>query len=673
MMMTIKSRADKEGASSSSPSSSSYESSSLSKSKLETLHDDDNKKGRKKLHTKRKPFACGGRVLFGLLILVWFGLQPLRWHGLLPRKDDDMYDHIFALASTFTTDKSSSSTAKSLMGLSPTQLATHCGTDWTVFRDTALPTLFSTENEDGSAATTTTTKPLLWTVSGGESYRHHMTTLLYKWKSLGMYPVWIIALDRETTDLACSLGYPSFLWDEPQQTYARVADSKFGVAATLAENGIYGLFLELDVFCNVNPLPLLQSYLNEPKLILPEMDKKKKRRRHQGTDSKEEQKEEEEENKKNKPVPKRAQYDMVVMGHGDIGFNPNIGMYFVRPTPAMVSHFRSVLRVLRYSKESREFINQNGKTKMFFDQTVFYHCLPNTNEEDSHVRLERQIFRLDDNGGANNNSTRHDFMLECKNKTSPQFHYKIVPHVYMSSHNPPMPHDSAYCVHPLANAAFSSFEHKLATAKYLGYDPQTPIPPTERILKTVTGELLYNECWNTVYLGTELAKNKGKHAEIVRNVATLVWLARRTNRTLAVPRQIRDKNAWPALLMSLIDVTSIAQTTDDAYRYLSPQDKVQLGGGQTVVQAAPYNTKDAYYQLLERIEQLPDERVVAVDALCRTLGNVPDVPDEVQVIASQLSHCMNEYSSIVNQLHSRAIVSWGKLCGSQSPLQIKPV
>jgi hypothetical protein len=55
--------------------------------------------------------------------------------------------------------------------------------------------------------------------------------------------------------------------------------------------------------------------------------------------------------------------------------------------------------------------------------------------------------------------------------------------------------DTTVCIHPFANSPFSSFAHKLATAKLLGFDPE-PMREDEQFLKVWNGDLSNDEDWN---------------------------------------------------------------------------------------------------------------------------------------------------------------------------------
>ena len=452
-------------------------------------------------------------------------------------------------------------------------------------------------------------KPLMWTVSGGKEYRSHLSVILAKWKSLGMHPVLVVALDRETAQTVCSLGYESVLWDVKQSSYSRVADAKFGVAGFLAGHNIRGLFLELDVFCRFSPLPLILDRMEE-----------------------------------------NPDTDMVVLGHGDVNFNPNIGMFYIKPSPILAGYFASLVRVLSHSSDQeRTYINHNDKVKEFFDQNVFYHCLPPTNEEDLHRKAVRKMFLHTDKARKNN-------LLEiCKNNTSPQFMHKTISHAYINSLFPPAVYDSTLCVHPLSFTPFSSLKHKLATAKFMGFDPQPVNTQKGRYLKTLTGDLGYQECWQFVFASENFVETEYYHKNLKLQIATLVWLALETGRTLVLPRYARDKDSRPVPLVALVDIVTIEELVP--YRFLSVEDMTMLNK-QHVVEMRK-STQMARKDILQQDNQT----VVALDGFCRLLADVR-VPAQIDKIKGKLRFCMKDTRNVV---FGKSIGGWSRLCGEDAP------
>ena len=135
--------------------------------------------------------------------------------------------------------------------------------------------------------------------------------LLEKWKSLGLYPAMVVALEQETADSICANGGNSVVWLKEKESYSRVADAKFSVAAELAERNRIGFFVELDIFCRKNPFPYFASFKDK---------------------------------------------DLIHPGHGDVNYRPNIGMYLA--STKLGPFFRGLTKVLAYSKDQEHYINQ---------------------------------------------------------------------------------------------------------------------------------------------------------------------------------------------------------------------------------------------------------------------------------------------------------------------------
>lgn len=276
-------------------------------------------------------------------------------------------------------------------------------------------------------------KDLIWTVSGGPEYRSFLGMLLDHWKTLEPeQEILVIALDEATSTHACSLGFFSIFWDKEPQSYSRVADAKFQVAAKLASSNRTQLFIELDVLCKYSPLPLMTSFEGDINLI----------------------------------------------GHGDLQQKINIGMYFIRPSATVVAFFRSLTEILRLSLTQSNYYIEGGVERHFFDQDVFQDCLqvPERNV----AYFETKISTV-------------DMLTPCRSQF---LQWNMVSNLYVSSFRPPLVYDTTICVHPLDTQPFSSFRTKLTTAKFLGFDPTLKDHDERKTLKTVSGDLVSTEDWN---------------------------------------------------------------------------------------------------------------------------------------------------------------------------------
>lgn len=481
--------------------------------------------------------------------------------------------------------------------------ARYCGLPWRHYVTKIDPTAF------------TQARPLVWTVSGGDAYRSHIKDVLDKWRSVELAPVLVVSLDKngETARHVCNLsgsggGYAATVWDEPKASYSLVADAKFGFASKLASLGIPALFLEPDVFCRASPLPLLRQHL-------------------------------------------QPQHQLLYLGHGDVNCNPNIGLYYVRPTPTMAKFFDSLNRVLRYSdnQDKRSYTNTNNKTKDFFDQDVFYHCLPPNNPRDLYYGSDtnRRMYELTD--------TQHGFDLLTHCRGDPNhntwFQHDYLSHAYINSHNPPTVLDTTLCIHPLFDTPFASFLHKLATAKFMGFDPQPVDPVNDRLLKTTSGDITFNECWlhvfkrETFYTGRQFRRD---HFQLL--MARLVWMALRTQRTLVIPRYMRDKDSWAIPILSLVDIQSIDRLV--SWRFLSVEERLKLPPPQTVL------VQKSMEKAIQAMEG-STTTVVQLEEACSLLDDTTQ-NKEVEKIRSQLVFCLQD----PRVTFTRSIGGWSRLCGT---------
>lgn len=309
----------------------------------------------------------------------------------------------------------------------------------------------------------------------------------------------VLALDAATADVACAHGYMAVHWDAPAQSYSRVADAKFQVAAKWSAMGYHQLFVELDVFCRASPLPLL--------------------------------------------LREASGADLVLMGHGDLQQKVNIGMYYVKPSKSNTDLFTTVSRLLAPSlNATRMFRGIDNELHEYFDQEVFHNCLG--------VPNDRMAVMYDPEKPANSSV---DALLPCH---AIQVEYRMVSNLYLSSYRPPIVHDTTVCIHPLDIRPFTSIRTKVATAKYYGFDPAIH-PPDQRILKTTSGDLTYSEDWNTGFFMEEFTQREIQYQYLQRPVAMLIALAQASQRTLVLPRNIRDKAGKAYPLFSLVSTASI--------------------------------------------------------------------------------------------------------------------
>ena len=424
-------------------------------------------------------------------------------------------------------------------------------------------------------------RPFQWTISGGDEYRENLSIILGKWRTLGIDPILVVALDDKSADMACHLGYSSVHWNADAASYSRVADAKFGVAASIAERGYRSFFMEMDVFCRKNPVPL---FLNENR-------------------------------------------DLVSVGHGDVGYNTNTGSFLASAKTG--PFFRGLLKVLSYSLENREYFNQVDWIGTFFDQSIYHHCLPTEHQnEDDDVALYPYEYYL-----MNDTKRKHNLLQHCRGVGN--FSHTRLPHHVMSNHDPPTLYDSTYCIHPLASAPFTPLAYKMGVAKFYGWDPK-PLGPNEKFLKLTAGDIESNNCWNRCFERSVRMDEHTFHDKLAMYISVLVEIAERTHRTLILPQYIRDKDMWALPTHAIVDVTTLGVP----YRVFPPREFHNGGGSMAEVETAVVY---AAHSFAETFRRATDKKYAGVKVLSITkICNVRDYKLEVlEARQKTMSWCHN--------------------------------
>jgi hypothetical protein len=439
-----------------------------------------------------------------------------------------------------------------------------CWSSWHDFQKETKKFQTSLWSMDSSSSSSSSSFPnedptVVWTVSGGTEYRNSMEMLLTGWKE--MYrkePVVlvVVALDLPTYETACGIdGVSSILWDLPAQSYSRVADAKMGVAAYLSQQGFFQLFIELDVFCRVSPLLLCTRSLVQ-------------------FDS----------------------ADLAVPGHADFQSKINIGLYYVRPSSKATEFFTTLIEILRMSLTEEQYMTRDGTKLPYFDQGIFQMCLQMS-------QTPMEMYALSDTGYTRN------FLEPCNNHN---LQYSLISNFYISSYKPPTVYDSTICVHPLNNQPFSSFETKRATAKFLGFDPIHALRDESRpLLKTLSGDLSITDSPDSAsFFGGNFHKLPVLQRAVQYPLAAMIHFAILTNRTLVLPRHVRNTNTKAFPLFSLVNTASI-EAMGVSWRYLTVDEARQLETDTTIVTIQQQLTlKDAASAILHvcSISSITDRR-----------------------------------------------------------------
>lgn len=450
-------------------------------------------------------------------------------------------------------------------------------------------------------------RPLQWTLAGGDEYRNNAKDILTKWSSIGLNPVLVVAMDVETADTVCNQGFAAVHWDILKSSYSRIADAKFAVAGAIADRGYRGFFIEMDVFCRKNPVPMFLEHSQKQ--------------------------------------------DLINIGHGDVNYNVNIGVFMA--SSRMGPFFEGVSEVLGHSLERPDYLwNARPDPLTYFDQDIYRHCL--TSSLRSKFRPDDDIY-FDEGSMAYysvNDVERKNNLLEACQRWS-DFESITLPHHLMNAHDPPTIYDSTYCIHPLASQAFTPFAFKLGVAKFYGWDPK-PIGPGEKLLKMFAGDFEFNNCWNRTFRHEDKKLKEHKANEIVSTIiAAMVEIAMQTGRTLVLPQYIRTDDAWAVPTHTLVDI----RTLGVPYRVMTREESFRLmedGNSQQVVVEASKTFGATLKDTLE--ERYANAKVLAIDRFC----NVRDYQLPIlEARKSQLKWCLDKELQ-----WSRAVGGWMPFCGS---------
>jgi hypothetical protein len=415
-----------------------------------------------------------------------------------------------------------------------------CGLPWKQYLASFV---FPNNNNSGSRAASALPLPLVWSISGGAEYRSYVGDLIHHWHTIEPdISFLLVALDPETASVACALGYDAVYWDAPAQSYSRVADAKMQVAVEWIDRGIDALFVEMDVLCRWSPIRLFQE------------------RAYQTNAS------------------------LVWVGHGKVSFQINIGAYFVRANhnPGVREFFQEVSQVLAPSRDEAQYLKDDGNIRDYFDQEAFAFCLQ---ERDKPIRP--RWYRLTDV-----NQT-YDLFTPCQRHAS--FIHTSLSTMLITNEDPPVAHDSTYCVHPLVGSPFSSFRYKLLLAKLVGFDP-IEWRPDEKFLKTQSGGL--SEFMWLLWDGFH--NSTSNHVPFKNAVAALILLSQLSNRTLVLPRHVLCKEFQSLPVYGFVDVTTIEDIVP--WRFLQQSD-VHPHKNETVeISAEPYHSSN-FASIVEAVQR----------------------------------------------------------------------
>ena len=133
-------------------------------------------------------------------------------------------------------------------------------------------------------------------------------------------------------------------------------------------------------------------------------------------------------------------------------------------------------------------------------------------------------------------------------------------------------------------------------------------------------------------------------------MARLVWMALRTQRTLVIPRYMRDKDSWAIPILSLVDIQSIDRLV--SWRFLSVEERLKLPPPQTVL------VQKSMEKAIQAMEG-STTTVVQLEEACSLLDDTTQ-NKEVEKIRSQLVFCLQD----PRVTFTRSIGGWSRLCGT---------
>jgi len=279
----------------------------------------------------------------------------------------------------------------------------------------------------------------------------------------------------------------------------------------------------------------------------------------------------------------------------------------------MGNFFKNLMTILRWSKEEEFYLDEQGTTKFFFDQDIFQFCLRHDSNQRMHL--------LKDTNKTTN------LLDVCAGHVIKE---TMVSNLLISSYAPPVVYDSTICIHPLDLKPFTPFRKKLATAKFLGFDP-TEIGPNEKVLKTLSGDIVSSEHWNQDgFFKEELHKNVGQQQGVQRCIAMMIKLAQETNRTLILPRHIRDRHSRAYPTHSVVSIASIDSFVP--WRFMTHKE-AELWESQTTVVELEAKLEDSVHAV-----KSCNKKVCAIHGLYKN-ANAVQQDRELLAIISNLTWC----------------------------------
>lgn len=351
--------------------------------------------------------------------------------------------------------------------------------------------------------------------------------------------VFIVALDVETMELACRFGYPILYLhdDNPTNTKTLVQSSKFLLSRDIVMSGNNYIFTEMDIWFITDPIPTLRKISEQQEQL------------------------------NNNEIPP----DIMVSGHQDNPWAPNIGFYFVRSNPHTKSFFGELYHILELCPT-------------VFDQFAFQEMW-RLSQPGNHEYSSREY-----NEGSNNRWKEYCSADSAVVPPMPDFgdfttrNNVVLPG--FQAQEWPLIHEHSVAIHPLCGAPLRSPNGKKMVAKELGawYGFQSTFPrPTTTTTtavaaveaeqdqagyyhRTGTQNRRYLMLDGQAWMGWDFNSPNVYHRNHILQftITTLVAIARQTDRIFILPKAFHDRLGnflWTALdLQSLEGVVEFRET-----------------------------------------------------------------------------------------------------------------
>lgn len=181
-------------------------------------------------------------------------------------------------------------------------------------------------------------------------------------------------------------------------------------------------------------------------------------------------------------------------------------------------------------------------------------------------------------------------------------------------------------------------------------DPK-PIGAHEKVLKLSSGDVEFNCCWNRTFRHKSVQSNQERQLRIKFVIAALVELAKATNRTLVLPRYIRDKFEWAVPTHAVVNIATLGvpyyrvMTQEESYRYIHEGVREN-----SQVMYAGRNYSDTHHRI-----NGSNVKVLGINKICSMRDH--ELPSIIEQRITSMKWCLDK-----DLKWSEAIGSWIQFC-----------